>query len=60
MTEAADEVEELRKLKARYCRFLDTKDVESRRRRPYTGGTPEYRRRCDEIAAGGYAGFKLS
>jgi SnoaL-like domain len=26
---AADELEELRKLKARYCRFLDTKDVES-------------------------------
>jgi hypothetical protein len=29
MTAAADELEELRKLKARYCRFLDTKDVES-------------------------------
>ena len=26
---AADELEELRRLKARYCRFLDTKDVES-------------------------------
>lgn len=26
---AADELEELRQLKARYCRFLDTKDVES-------------------------------
>jgi cation diffusion facilitator CzcD-associated flavoprotein CzcO len=26
----------------------------------YTGGIPEYRRRCDEIAAGGYTGFKLS
>ena len=26
----------------------------------YTGGIPEYRRRCDEIAAGGYAGFKLA
>ncbi|OBJ01544.1 cyclohexanone monooxygenase [Mycobacterium alsense] len=25
----------------------------------YTGGIPEYRRRCDEIAAGGYSGFKL-
>ncbi|OBL06264.1 cyclohexanone monooxygenase [Mycobacterium sp. 1245499.0] len=25
----------------------------------YTGGIPEYRRRCDEIAAGGYIGFKL-
>ena len=25
----------------------------------YTGGIPEYRRRCDEIAAGKYAGFKL-
>ncbi|GBG39701.1 flavin-containing monooxygenase [Mycobacterium montefiorense] len=25
----------------------------------YTGGIPEYRRRCDEIAAGGYTGFKL-
>ncbi|SPM35719.1 3-phenylpropionate/cinnamic acid dioxygenase, small subunit [Mycobacterium rhizamassiliense] len=25
----ADELEELRQLKARYCRFLDTKDVES-------------------------------
>lgn len=29
MTEAADELEALRQLKARYCRFLDTKDVES-------------------------------
>ncbi|OMC19549.1 nuclear transport factor 2 family protein [Mycobacterium colombiense] len=27
MTEAADELEGLRQLKARYCRFLDTKDV---------------------------------
>lgn len=27
MTEAADELEDLRQLKARYCRFLDTKDV---------------------------------
>jgi cation diffusion facilitator CzcD-associated flavoprotein CzcO len=26
----------------------------------YTGGIPEYRRRCDEIAAAGYTGFKLS
>lgn len=25
----------------------------------YTGGIPEYRRRCDEIAATGYIGFKL-
>ncbi len=25
----------------------------------YVGGIPEYRRRCDEIAAGGYTGFKL-
>jgi cation diffusion facilitator CzcD-associated flavoprotein CzcO len=25
----------------------------------YTGGIPEYRRRCDEIAASGYTGFKL-
>jgi cation diffusion facilitator CzcD-associated flavoprotein CzcO len=25
----------------------------------YTGGIPEYRRRCDEIAAGGYLGFTL-
>jgi cyclohexanone monooxygenase len=25
----------------------------------YTGGIPEYRRRCDEIAVGGYTGFKL-
>jgi cation diffusion facilitator CzcD-associated flavoprotein CzcO len=25
----------------------------------YTGGIPEYRRRCDEIAATGYTGFKL-
>ena len=25
----------------------------------YTAGIPEYRRRCDEIAAGGYVGFKL-
>ena len=25
----------------------------------YTGGIPEYRRRCDEVAATGYAGFKL-
>jgi cation diffusion facilitator CzcD-associated flavoprotein CzcO len=26
----------------------------------YTGGIPEYRRRCDEIAAGGYTGFTLA
>jgi cation diffusion facilitator CzcD-associated flavoprotein CzcO len=26
----------------------------------YTGGIPEYRRRCDEIAAAGYTGFKLA
>jgi cation diffusion facilitator CzcD-associated flavoprotein CzcO len=26
----------------------------------YTAGIPEYRRRCDEIAAAGYTGFKLS
>jgi cation diffusion facilitator CzcD-associated flavoprotein CzcO len=26
----------------------------------YTGGIPEYRRRCNEIAAGGYTGFKLT
>lgn len=26
----------------------------------YTGGIPEYRRRCDEIAAGRYTGFKLA
>jgi cation diffusion facilitator CzcD-associated flavoprotein CzcO len=26
----------------------------------YVGGIPEYRRRCDEIAAGGYTGFKLA
>ena len=26
----------------------------------YTGGIPEYRRRCDEIAANGYTGFKLN
>jgi hypothetical protein len=25
----------------------------------YTGGSPEYRRRCDEIAVGGYTGFTL-
>jgi cation diffusion facilitator CzcD-associated flavoprotein CzcO len=25
----------------------------------YTGGIPEYRRRCDEVAVGGYTGFKL-
>jgi hypothetical protein len=29
MTEAADELEAIRQLKARYCRFLDSKDVES-------------------------------
>ncbi|WP_068177836.1 nuclear transport factor 2 family protein [Mycobacterium sp. UM_CSW] len=29
MTQAADELEAIRQLKARYCRFLDTKDVES-------------------------------
>jgi hypothetical protein len=28
MTTAADELEAIRQLKARYCRFLDTKDVE--------------------------------
>lgn len=26
----------------------------------YTGGIPEYRRRCEEIAAAGYTGFKLT
>jgi cation diffusion facilitator CzcD-associated flavoprotein CzcO len=26
----------------------------------YTGGIPEYRRRCDDIAVGGYTGFKLT
>jgi hypothetical protein len=26
----------------------------------YTGGIPECRRRCDEIAAGGHTGFKLT
>lgn len=26
----------------------------------YTGGIPEYRRRCAEVAAGGYHGFKLT
>jgi hypothetical protein len=26
----------------------------------YTGGIPEYRRRCDEIAAAGYTGFALT
>ena len=26
----------------------------------YTGGIPEYRRRCDEIAAAGYTGFTLA
>jgi cation diffusion facilitator CzcD-associated flavoprotein CzcO len=26
----------------------------------YTGGIPEYRRRCDEIAAAGYTGFNLA
>jgi cation diffusion facilitator CzcD-associated flavoprotein CzcO len=33
------------------------------KKRMYTtfpAGLPEYRRRCDEIAAGGYTGFKLS
>jgi hypothetical protein len=25
----------------------------------YTGGIPEYRRLCDEIAVGGYTGFTL-
>lgn len=29
MTTAADEPEAIRQLKARYCRFLDTKDLES-------------------------------
>jgi len=27
---------------------------------PYVGGVGEYRRRCDEVAANGYAGFVLS
>jgi cation diffusion facilitator CzcD-associated flavoprotein CzcO len=26
----------------------------------YTGGIPEYRRRCDEVAQAGYTGFKLA
>ena len=25
----------------------------------YAAGIPEYRRRCDEIAANGYTGFEL-
>jgi len=25
----------------------------------YSGGIPEFRRRCDEVAAGGDTGFKL-
>ncbi|HWS93040.1 MAG TPA: nuclear transport factor 2 family protein [Mycobacterium sp.] len=29
MTGAADELEAIRQLKARYCRFLDTKDLAS-------------------------------
>jgi SnoaL-like protein len=29
MTTAADELEAIRQLKARYCRFLDTKDIEA-------------------------------
>ena len=32
MTEAAVELEAIRQLKARYCRFLDTKDIDSWRR----------------------------
>jgi hypothetical protein len=47
----ADELEAIRQLKARYCRFLDAKDAD---------GIPEYRRRCDEIAAAGYTGFTLA
>jgi cation diffusion facilitator CzcD-associated flavoprotein CzcO len=27
---------------------------------PYAGGQPAYRKRCDEVAAAGYAGFELS
>ncbi|WP_269199204.1 nuclear transport factor 2 family protein [Mycobacterium colombiense] len=45
MTEAADELEAIRQLKARYCRFLDTKDVGAWR---------------DVFAPGGYTGFKLA
>ena len=26
----------------------------------YPAGIPEYRRRCDEIAAAGYVGFELT
>jgi hypothetical protein len=29
MADGSDELEAIRQLKARYCRFLDTKDVES-------------------------------
>ncbi len=32
-------------------------DIESM---DYTGGIPEYRRRCDEIAVSAYTGFKLA
>jgi cyclohexanone monooxygenase len=27
---------------------------------PYIGGVPVYRRKCEEIAAGGYAGFRFT
>ncbi|MGE0621579.1 MAG: flavin-containing monooxygenase [Pseudomonadales bacterium] len=27
---------------------------------PYVGGYPRYRKRCDEVAAGGYEGFRLA
>ena len=31
-----------------------------RRVMPYTGGFPEYVKRCDAVAANGYEGFSLS
>jgi hypothetical protein len=50
MTTAADELEPIRQLKARYCRFLDTKDVDS-----WCGVLT-----ADVVVGGGYTGFKLA
>jgi len=27
---------------------------------PYAGGIPPYREKCDQVAASGYEGFKIS
>ncbi|WP_231986429.1 hypothetical protein [Mycobacterium sp. E2479] len=64
MTTAADELEHIRRLKESHAPGSTSPPRTPSRlatgRCKNTGGIPEYRRRCDEIAAGGYTGFKLA